>query len=94
MSARSWNDQPLFLEGTEKLLHVFIDGTSVEVRKACDDAWYVTTGNLFGSQTIKAPSAESAMRLINLAMSTKKKDRPVKLPEGYELVPNHEKEAA
>lgn len=90
MSGRNWSDQPVELEGAEVVLSTYMDfpavgGHGVEILHR-DGAWYLTTGNLFGSQTVKCTSAENLLRCLNLALHAKK-DAPVSVAPFGELMP-------
>jgi hypothetical protein len=61
---KSWTDQPDAVELLSVLFRLSHKGAIVEVRKG-ETTWYVTAGNRFGSQTLKVPSAEAALRLLN-----------------------------
>ena len=85
---RSLTDQPEILEGAEVLVDFFAKqvGARFEVRKT-DGAFFLTTGNLFGSQTVKAPDAESVLRVIGLAMNRDEgSEAPVALPDECEIM--------
>jgi len=71
---RGWSSQPVEVEDHEILCDFFHKGLGqvVEIRKG----YFVTVGNLFGSQTIKVPNADTALRIID-ALS--------KLPEDGEI---------
>lgn len=87
---RQWTDQPEILE-TAEVLCTFTIGSGViaEVRRSTS-LWYLTTGNLFGSQTIQSQSPEGVFRAIDAAYRVRDNDRArqegIKLPSGCELV--------
>lgn len=81
--AKSWTDQPDVCEIAEVLCTFSItrkdDMHQVEVRHLNGD-FYLTFGNLFGSQTVRAQDGQSAFRVIKVAgISTK-------LPDGCVLM--------
>ncbi len=86
-----WNDQPRELEDTECVLRFNTDGRILEIAHA-HGRWYVTQGNLFGSQTVQCPDVLTAMRLANdVAAAGGRKRKPenlIKLPEGCSLMGN------
>jgi hypothetical protein len=68
--SRTWTDQPALLEQSEKLLETSYNGRVIELRKRSDPAdgppaWFVAVGNLFKSQTLRLPTLENAVRLVN-----------------------------
>jgi len=82
---RGWDDQPKLLERIPLVLHTSIEANVVEVRHGGGAFYYVTVGNLFGSQTIECDSADVAFGIIELVG---KKKRSLSLPAGARLVPN------
>ncbi len=93
----SWRDQPQMLTRARVISEFTIstgDGNMmIEVRQIDhDDAFYVTGGTLFSSQTIKADDFRAVLNVI--AMGARGVDaEPIELPEGCELV-EREKETA
>lgn len=87
---RTWTDQPACLDGTHIVATISLPNATAEVRKASAPlgapgwTWYVTIGNLFGSQTLKCCDAETALMCIAAAGRNRK--RPVELPAGATLV--------
>lgn len=91
MDNRNWLDQPREIEQAEVLLHTFIDigpikGHGIEIRKG-PGAWYLTMGNLFGSQTVKCRDAEAVIRCLAAAMKAGK-EAPVPVPGECQLLPS------
>jgi len=83
---RKWNDQPVAVERGEVLCEIIarqeVGNVVVEVRRIDYEVGYhVTAGNLFGSQTVHAPDANSAFKVI-AALS----EGSGKLPHGCELI--------
>jgi hypothetical protein len=81
--AKSWTDQPDACEHAEVLCTFSItrkgDMHQVEVRHNNGD-FYLTFGNLFGSQTIRAQDGMAAFRVIRVAGISNK------LPDGCVLM--------
>ena len=67
MSSKQWTDQPDVCERAEVLFETFCAkaGLQFEVRKANETLFLVTSGCLFGSQTVSVKSAEDAFKLLN-----------------------------
>lgn len=91
--ARSWTDQPKELEGCDVIaslsLHRGDKNISVEVRHARKvPGFYLTFGNLFGSQTVYAGDGVTAFTILELA------GRSSKLPPDAKLMDNDKTEAA
>lgn len=89
----NWIDQPKILEQAPVVCRFHLDGKMVEVRKLTHpnvdhSLWFITAGNMFGSQTVKCPSAEKVLELIHLAEHRPNKDQPASVPEGCELIPS------
>ena len=64
---RHWTDQPQIVEEAKVLARFFLKGpgVTVEVRQiGYNDGMFITTGNLFGSQTIRVVDHQTAFRLI------------------------------
>lgn len=91
MTTLNWTDQPRFLRDAKELTS-FYANRAIHVYKL-GAKYYMTTGNLFGSQTIEVGDAALLVELIGLAANAKN-GTDAKLPEGCTLVPNAEKEAA
>jgi hypothetical protein len=69
MTTRNWTDQPVELEEADVMFCANIDGRIVEVR-AGDAWWYVTVGNLWGSETLRVGNAREAFRVLNQIVET------------------------
>ena len=84
MSGRSWSDQPAALEGAEIVFRSFLrfpgGGQSAEVRRA-GERWFLSVGNLFGSQTLECSGPEAALRALTRALSARG-DEAVAAPLG------------
>jgi len=68
MHKKNWTDQPDEVTRAEPICSMFLKmpGISVEVRRIdYETAYFLTTGNLFGSQTIKAPDANTVFRILD-----------------------------
>lgn len=65
----SWSDQPKVLENAVPKFKGRVGEFLCEVRcekKLSDPTWYVTQGNLFGSQTLKCEDVDSVFRALNI----------------------------
>lgn len=85
MNKLSWTDQPKVLENTETTFNGRVGEYYVEVRrekKLSDPIWYVTQGNLWGSQTLKCEDVDSVFR----ALSVIAENRKVNVPRGCTLM--------
>ena len=80
-----WTDQPAVLETAEPLLTLNIESNMVQIRKAAD-RYYVTHGNLFGSQTMQMATSGLVFRVLELAIKSRNRKASVKMPEGVESV--------
>ena len=92
MSDLKWTDQPSELNAAQNVtdfnMKVGDSLASVQVLRN-GDIWYFTSGNLFGSQTLRASSPEAVFQCLGaLAGSGGKGGRS--LPDGCELLPNSE----
>lgn len=88
---KRWKSQPDVVEGCEILCYFHHERLSarIEVRKGREhdgEPFYVTSGNLFGSQTVRVESAEDALRLIDLMDRKGANGHPMDLPAGCTLV--------
>ena len=92
---KSWSDQPDVCRFAEKIFSCFINaaGSTFEVRKSnssFDNSYYLTIGNLFGSETVKVNSAEETFRLMEIslrhAINRKDSEDRIKLPDFAELI--------
>jgi hypothetical protein len=92
MTDRSWRDQPKILEGAKVKTTFRLSHQQVEIREASDGTYYVTVGNLFGSQTLYVPDAAKvldAIEHVKLALEAREKneDAPATSPpEGTRLM--------
>ena len=91
MTEKTWNDQPDACEQAVVLSDFSIgDGYSVEVRKA-QGVYYLTTGNLFGSQTLIATDADAMLSAIGkMASVTRTNGYSIEVPKGLALLSNAE----
>ena len=88
---RHWTDQPAMLEDLPVLHHFRAGDHVIDIFKKSDTEWYITAGNLFGSQTVRCPSAEKVLECLALSERRNKANVP-KVPEGCELLDNASKE--
>jgi hypothetical protein len=87
MHEKSWTDQPNEVENCKIIGEFQIKDKVVQIRSIPQDSpvpmnskYYVTIGNLFGSETILCATADLALYLIcNLK-------KGLKLPDGCKLV--------
>jgi len=89
--SKNWTDQPDEVENAKVLCRFYSKSASAlfEVRKGhVDDAspYYLTTGNLFGSQTVKAFNPDDIFHLIGVVIDREDSEKIVALPLGMELV--------
>jgi hypothetical protein len=85
LDTRSWNDQPAEVSAAARLCSFSMEGVQIEIRHSTTTPWYVTAGNLFGSQTLRCEGAECALRAVE-ALKLRHRDRPVQLPPGCVLL--------
>lgn len=86
---KHWNDQPNELENSQLICDFYLNNRHVALHVyKLENTFYVTIGNLFGSQTIKCPSVESVLTIIGIASKSKDGDNPKDLPPGFVLMPN------
>lgn len=86
---KTWTDQPdIVADATVHLTFSHAHRAEVyELRATADGrVWYVTVGNLFGSQTVACPSAPRAMAVATSVMQAT--PRSFKLPDDCSLVAN------
>jgi len=81
---RTWNDQPAEVEDGLTVCRFYANSWTFEVRKAKGDVWYLTVGNLFGSQTLKCHAPEVVFDAIDREIGAV--GRKVGLPVGAELI--------
>jgi hypothetical protein len=91
ITEKTWTDQPDVVEAATKVAGFMVGGRDaavvIEVRRDYHGAgYYVTAGNLFGSQTVRCRDAETALRAIEFIHTggAGKTGRP--LPEGCEVM--------
>ena len=83
--SKSWDDQPDEIEGAEVVLrNVRVQDRHVEIRSNGTLYW-LTVGSLFGSQTVRCDSLETAIRALN-GVGRVRKGKTARLPDGAELV--------
>lgn len=98
---KNWDDQPDEVAEWPVLTSFHIKGlergVSIEVRMGPNDgrinkSFYITHGNLFGSQTIHAEDGDAAFRIIgqivDAANKMKESDKPLPVPKGCVLLKN------
>lgn len=85
---RRWSDQPTVLEQGVSLATVRLLNVSTQVT-CVDNTYYVTAGNLFGSETIKVKDANDALRALDALGRIQGEVRQVPIDKfGWELMPN------
>lgn len=90
MSEKTWTDQPDEVERAEVLLTFHANGRTIEVRRqdeVPDPAYYVSTGGLFGSQTVKCPFEDTLWAVLREAQ---KAPGEACLPKDAILMPDPE----
>jgi hypothetical protein len=86
-TAPTWTDQPIEVADGLIVCRFFANSQTFEVRKAKGGVWYLTVGNLFGSQTLKCYAPEVVFDAIDAGTSVSVKEgRSVGLPAGAELI--------
>jgi hypothetical protein len=93
MATMKWTDQPEVILKAEQIFHSYHDCRTVvgyRIRKVDGDEWYISTGNLFGSQTISCDSIESYLVALELAVNAKKE---ATLPKGCVIIAEPQQEA-
>jgi hypothetical protein len=75
---KHWDDQPDEVEGHTVVFRAFIYSHIVEVRSASNGGphFYVTGGNLFGSQTVRCVDAPTAFRVMDATVKASLDDKP------------------
>jgi hypothetical protein len=85
---RRWTDQPVEVETAPILCSFFLKAacSTIEVREGASQC-YFTTGNLFGSQTLRVPNLATCFRLIQ-AVVERKDDEPLRISRfpGVEII--------
>ena len=64
--SKTWTDQPDEVAGTPILTSIYMTniGQSVEVRGDFERSRYITIGNLFGSQTVRAVGSDQVIKIL------------------------------
>ena len=78
---KGWDDQPDIVRTAKPLFKTNFGSMVVELRKE-GAKFYVSIGNLFGSQTLFTEDLEMAFKLLEIA----KEGKQVGLPEGVTLL--------
>lgn len=86
-SDKKWHDQPDCVLEADDVCSVSVGELIVEVRKERSGTYLVTTGTLFGSQTIRCENVDAVFAVIQIANDGKRKGG-VDVPEGCELLDN------
>lgn len=87
---KRWVDQPDCVEGARVLLHQYVgEAQSVEIRRK-DDMYFLSVGNLFGSQTVLCPSSESTFECLDLVSRAALNKQTITVPRSCTLIPNSE----
>jgi hypothetical protein len=87
MMLRRWKDQPKCLDGAEVLFTSSLHGLIVEIRRV-NSIYYVSTGNLFGSQTVKVLEADLVFYLLQTIQDALDANKEAVLPDGCSLLQN------
>lgn len=64
---KTWSDQPDDVIGLRVMASVLVNHRRFEVRRAPNGEYYITTGNLFGSQTVRCEHADAAWAVLHEA---------------------------
>ena len=85
---KTWDDQPDEVEDVPIRATLSLgDGLHAEVRNGGrSQPYFLTVGNLFGSQTVKCPDADGVLTVLGIARSGKTSA----LPNDADLLPNKE----
>lgn len=83
--SRRWLDQPIIVENAPIKISAFVKGRILELRSDGQSRHFVTTGNLFGSQTIACDSLEDAVSAYGIAAEAPEGGQ-MSLPKGCHLV--------
>jgi hypothetical protein len=88
MAKLEWKDQPLDItEPTTTLLATwFASPRTYSVYRTDEGRYFLTMGNLFGSQTVATDSVDDVFKLIGEAAKVGDSDRQLDLPTGVELL--------
>lgn len=92
--ALHWSDQPKECEPAEVVARIYLREIGVIEVRAGEGTWYLTAGNLWGSQTLRCRDATVAWRVLDQLYNQPKKRRPILPLEGAELVEEPEKTSA
>ena len=86
----SWSDMPVEARELPLVGEAYSKaaGAALQVRHAPGGPWYVTAGNLWGSQTVRAQDAEGALRLVLSLFREHPTPRTVAHIPGAELLDN------
>jgi hypothetical protein len=84
MATLSWNDQPEFLRDATEITHFFAK-RGIHIYKL-GAKYYLTTGNLFGSQTIETGDVEVLLKCVGIAASHEQGSKDVNIPDGATIV--------
>lgn len=79
----TWTDQPPCLTDARVIFNGSVGERHAEVRLGKDGTFYVTQGNLFGSQTLRCDGPEAAFAAIGVIASECKSTQP---PEGCKVM--------
>jgi hypothetical protein len=81
---KTWEDQPDEVVSHRILLSSCVGGGRlVEVRHNRGGPYYITAGNLFGSQTVRCFEEELAWQVVDIATHSRPTQKP---PVGVEIV--------
>jgi len=80
----SWNDQPEVLTGYRIVFRGKVGERLTEVREGVAGTYYVTQGNLFGSETLACDSDTAVFAALTLIASAK----VAAIPNGCRLLKN------
>ena len=81
-----WADQPREVVDLPVVCKFYASPRLIEVRKGAQGWYYVTIGNLFGSETIECASTDVAWEVVDLATSVDEDGPKAKLPLGAEIM--------
>jgi hypothetical protein len=89
MYTRNWKDQPAVLEKGEKILSIFMKDCieAVQIKEGPDAGFFVTVGNLFGSQTIKVTSANDVIAMLQMVYDRQSGAKSRDIPDGWKVIP-------
>ena len=85
--SEGWTDQPSKVNNAKIVFRAYINSRIIEVRDAGKGWYYVTIGNLFGSQSIECASVDVAFKVMNdAAHYDDVTDEQMTLPLGAEAM--------